>query len=170
MTQVALLMSTKCFLSSTALKRRCSVTIRRRTSWWREVWRRWRSASRRNTYIVREDLSQGCRIVNKKETDWLISRLPTIVLPTWYPAGGRWIRLKNSLMPDLVGLVPRGSNTKKCRTKSCNMVSEKQFGHGHGKLPWRLTNRILLIISLQQESLLFHFQNQTLAIKQLCYH
>lgn len=44
--------------------------------------------------------------------------IPTMVLPTWYPAGGRWIRRKNSLMPDLVGLVPRGSSTWKWRTKS----------------------------------------------------
>lgn len=49
MTWAARLMLRKSFLSRTALKRRCSATIRRSTSWWRRVWRRWRSASRRNT-------------------------------------------------------------------------------------------------------------------------
>lgn len=77
-----------------------------------------------------------------KKGNRLISRHPTIVLPTWYPAGGRWIRLKNSLMPDLVGLVPRGSSTKKWRTKSCNIMSEKQFGHSEASWQFLVKNRI----------------------------
>ena len=54
MLEAARLMSTKCFRSSTALKRRCSVTIRRSTSWWRSLWSRCRSTSRRNTCIMKE--------------------------------------------------------------------------------------------------------------------
>lgn len=46
----ASLIRTNCFLSSRALKCRCSVTMRRRTSLWSSVCSRWRSASRRNTW------------------------------------------------------------------------------------------------------------------------
>lgn len=53
------------------------------------------------------------KIYRKKDSPFIISRIRTMVLPTWYPAGGRWIRLKNSLTPDFVGLVPRGSSTWK---------------------------------------------------------
>ena len=45
----ACLILTKCFLSSTALKRRCSAAILLSTSWWSRLWRCCRSASRRNT-------------------------------------------------------------------------------------------------------------------------
>lgn len=63
----------------------------------------------------------------------LASRIHTIVFPTWYPAGCRWICLKNSLMPDLVGLVPRGSSTWKCRTKSWRKGWGYQSGFTHRK-------------------------------------
>lgn len=53
------------------------------------------------------------KIEREKDRPFIISRIRTMVLPTWYPAGGRWIRLKNSLTPDFVGLVPRGSSTWK---------------------------------------------------------
>lgn len=46
----ASLILTNCFLSSWALKRRCSVMMRLRTSVWSKACSRWRSASRRNTW------------------------------------------------------------------------------------------------------------------------
>lgn len=56
----ASLIRTNCFLSSRALKCRCSVTMRLRTSLWSSVCSRWRSASRRNTW-GRGGAKQGVR-------------------------------------------------------------------------------------------------------------
>lgn len=50
MQPAASLILTNCLLSSRALKRRCSVTMRRRTSLWREACSCWRWASRKNTW------------------------------------------------------------------------------------------------------------------------
>jgi len=50
MQSAASLILTNCFLSRRALKRRCSATMRLRTSVWRTACSRWRSASRKNTW------------------------------------------------------------------------------------------------------------------------
>ena len=50
----------------------------------------------------------------------------TMVLPTWYPAGARWILRKKSRMPALVGLVPRGSRMRKWLTKCCRRKRKRR--------------------------------------------
>lgn len=54
----ASLILTNCFLSSRALNRRCSMTIRPKTSLWSKACSCWRSASRKNTWGEEQQWSQ----------------------------------------------------------------------------------------------------------------